>query len=157
MAAPNRCRTSVQDSVNNGIPVIEYQYFAPVYPSPPATFATVVRDLKITFSKPYRFFFLASLWTAAGSAFFSLHEKPLGYPQFVPGGIGGAAETGSETTIFLHNEAVDTNDPIEARQITFDKYVQTLYCDVGPEVATGVIKFTVGASNDIEDFLGERT
>lgn len=151
------CQTSSQRSLSGPFrtPQIEFQTFNAVVPvgtSPPY----VIRDFFCGFTRPHKFFFFASIaFIASGSDFF-VHLSPLGLSTQNPG--TQIVPTGGENWIPIYNGLNRANPyAVEGRWFRFNKPVSGFYVDTDhPNGGVSVVTFTIGGTDDIEAFAGER-
>lgn len=148
-----RSVTSADRSLNRGAVSVEYQTRS--YNTAAGPNAAVGRDILYQFSRPYTFFFVASVSNSPGA--FMVHFFPLGYPivdQVNPLNTAIIPTGGDRWMPLIDHQVTAGNIPSEevlsgpkwfrVKTPTSKIYVDWDHPNGGPQ------QITIGASNDIE-------
>lgn len=150
------CR-GIQNLINNQGPAIEYQTFQVAWPNLFPN-ASIVRDFFCGFSKPHRFFFIASIDRNMTGASFFFHSTPLGLPSVNATLI--IVPAGNERWVPIAFGSNDNNAVMEGRWFRFKKPIQSFYLDSDHPNGGGTFgnyyNMTIGGTDDIEMMVSER-
>jgi len=147
----SQCRTSAQDQLNLGQPVLDF-----VTVTVPATATTYGTDILVKFAKPHRFFMIASILSTVANAGLFVHLKQLGLPQ---NGTPQITPTGGENWVPISN-SLNSAGRCEGRWFKFREPVTQFYIDADhPTVnpAGGQYNITFLGTDDIDAIISERT
>lgn len=146
-------QTSVQRSLSLGVPHVEF-----VTVKITAVSLAISRDVLVQFTRPYNFFFVASLFVNFKGSSLFVHFWPLHQPGTLPS--NAINPSGGESWLPINDNtevALVNEDDMEARYFRTRFPIQQFYVDIDhPNGAGSPFMVTFGGSNDIHSMLAER-
>lgn len=144
-----RCQTGVQNQINIGQPIFEFQTV-----TIPATAGVIGVDIPVKFNAPHKFFMVCSILNTVNTSMVCFHFKPLGFNS---GGTSSITPTGAEQWIPLSNPNSSAGK-VEGRWIKFRTPVQSFFITADhPAANPGTYQITILGTDDIEAVISERT